>query len=83
MQTQLLPRIVGTSRQRSYYQRVGCLLGSMAWIYDLWDGSLDKHKVHGLVPCCGQDGYQALVHMKFLDNQTFFLSCYLNLFFFF
>ena len=34
-----------------------CLLYSMAWIYDLWDGSLDKRKVRGLVPCCGQDGY--------------------------
>ncbi len=38
-------------------QRVGCLLGSMAVIYDLWDGSLEKRKVSGLFPCCGQDGY--------------------------
>ena len=29
---------------------------SMARINDLCDWSLDKRKVHGLVPCCGQDG---------------------------
>ena len=34
----------------------GCLLCSMARINDLCDWSLDKRKVHGLVPCCGQDG---------------------------
>ena len=28
---------------------------SMARINDLWDGSMDKRKVRGLVPCCGQD----------------------------
>ena len=35
------------------------LLCSMARIYDLWDGSLDKCKVRGLVPCWDQDGYRA------------------------
>ncbi len=30
---------------------------SMARIIDLRDGSMDKCKVRGLVPCCGQDGY--------------------------
>ncbi len=49
----------------------GCLLCSMARIYDLWDGSLDQHKgcvwsqlglpdkgsaIKGLDPCRGQDG---------------------------
>ncbi len=38
---------------------VGCLLCSMASINDLWDGSLDKRKVRGLVPCCGQNGYRS------------------------
>ncbi len=42
-------------------QRVGYLLCSMAKIYDIWDGSLDKRKVTGLVPCYGQDGYRAQV----------------------
>ncbi len=32
---------------------------SMARINDLWDGSMCKRKVRGLVPCCGQDGYRA------------------------
>ena len=34
---------------------------SMAKINDLWDGSMDKRKVRGLVLCCGQDGYRAQV----------------------
>ena len=42
-------------------QRVGCLLCCMAKIYDLWDGTLDKRRVRGLVPCCVQDGYRAQV----------------------
>ena len=29
---------------------------SMASIYDIWDGSSDKRKVHDLVPCFYQDG---------------------------
>ncbi len=40
----------------------GCLLFSMAKIYDLLNQSLDKHKVRGLVLCCGQDGNGAQVH---------------------
>ncbi len=51
--------IVRTSRQRSCYQRVGCLLCSMARINDIWDWSLDKRKVRSLIPHCGQDGYLA------------------------
>ena len=35
---------------------------SMARINDLWDGSMDKCKVRGLVPCCGQDGYELRYH---------------------
>ena len=35
---------------------------SMVKINDLWDdGSMDQRKVRGLVPCCGQDGYQTQV----------------------
>ncbi len=56
-----LPCTLRTSRQRSFNQRISCLLGSMARIYKLWDGSLDKRKVGGLVPYCGQDGYRAKV----------------------
>ncbi len=48
---------LGLNSQRSCSQRVCFLLCNMARIYDLWDGSLDKPKVHGLVLCCGQDGY--------------------------
>ena len=40
-------------------QRVGCLLCSMARIYDLWDGTLDKRI--SLFPCCDHDAYQAQV----------------------
>ncbi len=31
------------------------------WVgnYDLLEGFLDKRKVHGLFPCCGQDGSRA------------------------
>ncbi len=34
---------------------------SIARINDLWVGSMEKRKVRGLVPCCGQDGYRAQV----------------------
>ena len=57
-----------TFRQRAWNQRVGCLLCSMARINDLWDGSLDKHKVRGLVPCCGQDCYRAQVPQHPIDS---------------
>ncbi len=48
---------VMTFRQRSCNQRVSCLLCGMARIPYLWDGSLAKRKVCGLIPCCGQDDY--------------------------
>ena len=38
----------------------------MAMIYDLWDRSLDKRNVRGLVPRCGQDGYRAEVPHNFI-----------------
>ena len=41
---------------------------SMARINDLWDGSMDKHKVRGLVPCGGQDGYRAQVPQHPIDS---------------
>ncbi len=64
-----LPCRVKTSKQGSCNQMVGCLLGSMARIYDIWDGSLDKRKVRGLVlvPCCDQDGYRAQVLQHLID----------------
>ncbi len=56
-----LPCTVRTSKQRSCNKRVGCLLCSMAMIYDLWYGSLDKRKVRGLVPLLWS-GAQVLPH---------------------
>ena len=41
---------------------------SMASINDLWDGSMDKRKVLGLGPCCGQDGYRAQVLQRPIDS---------------
>ncbi len=58
--------------QRSYNQRVGCLLCSMARMYDLWDGSLEKRKVRSLVPCCG---YRAEVPQ--LTNWGYISKCLL------
>ncbi len=46
-------------RQTRVVQLKGCLLGSITRIYDLWDESLNKRKVHGLDTCCGQEGYMA------------------------
>ena len=48
----------------------------MARIYDLLDGSLDKRKVRGLVPCYGQDGYRAQVQQHPMD--TFSKYCILG-----
>ncbi len=42
-----LPCKLRTFRQRSFNQRVGCLLCSMARIYDIWDWSVNQ--------CVGQD----------------------------
>ncbi len=43
------------------------LLCSIARINDLWDRSLDKRKVCGLVPCCRQ-GYRAQVPQNSIDT---------------
>ena len=40
-------------------------------IYDLWDGSLDKRKVRGVVPWCGQDGYQAQIPRYAIDSYRY------------
>ncbi len=65
-------RKVWTSRQSSScIQRVGRLLGSMARLYDLWDGALEKHKVRGLDPCCGQDGYRAQVSQHPINSYRY------------
>ncbi len=37
-------------------------------INDLWDGSMDKRKMCGLIPCCGQDGYRAHVPKHPIDS---------------
>ncbi len=60
-------------------QRIGCLLGSMARIYNLWDGSLNKRNVRGLVPCCGQDGYRAQVPQHPIDIFRYIHISYKNI----
>ncbi len=46
----------------------------MAKINDIWDGLIDKREVHGLVPCCGQDGYRAQVPLHPIDSYTHLTS---------
>ena len=41
---------------------------SMARIIDLWDGSMDKRKVRGLVPCCGEEGFRAQIPQHPIDS---------------
>ena len=78
----LLPCTVKTFRQSSCNQRAGCLSCSKARIYDVWDGSLDKRKVPGLVPCCGQDGYQDQVPQQPIDTyHTYMCKCIRNFYF--
>ena len=43
---------------------------SVASIYDLWDGCMDKHKVRSVVPCCGQDGNRAQVTQHSIDSSN-------------
>ncbi len=66
-----VPCTVRTSRQRSCDRRVGCLLFSMPRIYDLRNGSLDRHKVRCLVPCYGQIGYRAQVLQHPIDKYRY------------
>ncbi len=63
-----LPHSARTFRQRSYNQKVGCLLCSMDRIFDILDGSLDKRKVRCLVLCCGQDGYRTQIPQHSIDS---------------
>ena len=55
-----LPCIVWTPDKGCAIKRL-VVCWNMARNNDLWDGSMDKHKVRGLVPCGGQDGYRAQV----------------------
>ncbi len=57
-----------TSRQGSCNLRVAWLLCSIARIYNLWNGSMDKREVRGLIPCCGHYGYRAQVPQHPLDS---------------
>ncbi len=43
---------------------------NMAKINGQWDGSTNKRKVRGLVPCCGQDGYRTQVPQLPIDSYT-------------
>ncbi len=52
---------IRTSGQRSCNNWDSFMLCFNARFSDLFDGSLEKRKVRGLVPCCGQDGYRAQV----------------------
>ncbi len=56
---------------KSCNQWVGCLLGSVERINDLWDGFLDTRKVRGLVPCCGQDSYRVQVPQHPIDSYRY------------
>ena len=44
----------------------------------VWDGYLDKQKVRGLVPCCGQDGYRAQVPQLPIDSYKYHVFLYLR-----
>ena len=46
-------------------------------INDLWDRSLDKRRVRGLVPCCGQNGYRAHVPQHPIDTYRYIKLKYL------
>ena len=46
---------------------------SMAKINDLWDGYKDQRKVAGLVPCCGEDGYQTQVLKHPIDSHNIYM----------
>ena len=52
---------------------------SMAKINYLWDGSMDKRKVRGLVPCCGQDGYRAQIFQLPIYSNTHLTSFYIQI----
>ncbi len=69
-----LPYTVKTFRQRSCNPRVGCLPCSMARIYDIRDGYLDKRKVRSMVLCCGEDVYRAQVPQHPIDSYRY-ISC--------
>ena len=62
--------------QRSCNQRVGCLLCSVVQ----WYGSLNKRKVRGLVPCCGQDGSSTATPHRFIQILITHLQC--NIYYF-
>ena len=49
----------------------------MAYINDLWDGSIDKRKVRSLVPYCGQDGDRAQVPQHPIDSYIYISNIYL------
>ena len=70
----LLPRTVRTSRQGLCNQSVCCLLCSMARINNLWDGSLDKRKVHGLVSFCGQ----MAIELKYRNTPLIHTNTYIH-----
>ncbi len=66
-----LPHTARTLRQRSFNQRVGCML---LYVTVLWDWSLDKRKVRDLVPFCGQNGYRAQVPQQPIYSYTHLTS---------
>ncbi len=68
-----LPCTVRTSRQGSCNHRVSFLLCKMASNYDLWDVSLDKCMLRGLVPCCSQDCYRAQVPKHPIDSYRYIM----------
>ncbi len=62
----LLSTIMTSRQGRAIKGLVVCL--SLARINDLWDWSMDKHKVRSLVSCCDQDGNRAQVPQQPIDS---------------
>ena len=67
------------NRRTHYYQQLGRLdkdrtIKRLVVCYVVWQGymiygSLDQRRVVGLVPCCGQDCYQAQVPQQSIDTR--------------
>ena len=55
-------------QSKGWLSAIACC--SMAQIDDLWNWSMDKREVRGLVPCCGQDGYRDQVPQHPKDSYT-------------
>ena len=82
IQSQLITTMHSYYFQTKVVQSKGWLYAMQYRIYDLWDGSLDKHKLRGLVTCCGQDGYRSqvpqhpIVSYRYISHHLLFFLSY-------